>query len=129
MSDTEAKTGLFANIKTLIQANIKRVKDIKQLATLEARLAGQTLTKIMALAIMIVLLLFATWLCVLFGVFIAILSAHYSPLTAVACMILLNILACFICVTIIKTSKKDLTFAATRKQLQHLKKFDKGDSA
>lgn len=108
---------LFKNVYHLIQAHVKRIVNIGELAQLEAQLACRTFVKIIISLVLFIILLGSLWLGLLAALYLFLLSYQFLPLHAMLITIAVNcsiMIAVCIYVVIIK---KDLFFPATRKQI------------
>jgi len=103
------------------------LSDTFSLAKLEMNLARESLGYIVILSLIGISLLSITWLCVIGIIFLLLVSLHFSVLTALLSITLLNIflLACII--TALIRLRRNLHFPATRRQLRDLNCFKRSD--
>lgn len=111
------KTFTIMVIINLLRAYFKSFSNFGQLISLEARLAGKALNRIIFLVFLISLLLFSTWFSLLVILFLSILSLNFSPLTAAFVILICNLLLLITVFILIKIQRKNLYFSATRRQL------------
>lgn len=115
---------LTDTIKSLTQAFFKTVKDTASLAGAEAKLAGKSLINIALLLIVLRALAFLTWISICAVLALYLLSLGYTWLTALAAVTLLNVIAIAVVVVGLLRLKRNLSFPATRRQLQAGNNFD-----
>lgn len=120
MTESTNKSALFSQINTLIQAQVKRISDLKKLALLETQLAGKSFVSIFMLTILLLFISFSTWITLLLGIFFYLVSLSFSYLSATACLLAINLLGCAFLYFAINAKKSDLTFHATRRQFKDL---------
>jgi hypothetical protein len=121
------KSGLIFVIKTLIESYIRRLRNLTYLASLEAKLAGRTLIKIIILLIIFGFLLASIWFSLLLVIFIYLVSLHYSWLFASAIITFINIFLSSAVFFYILYIKQYLLFPATRKQISNTTIVKKDD--
>ncbi|MBA3661818.1 MAG: hypothetical protein H0W64_08830 [Gammaproteobacteria bacterium] len=110
---------LFNIAKHLLQAYLKKISDVTQLATLEAQLAGRTFITMMVLFVVLFFFLISTWLSLLVLLFFFFIWLQFSSLAASAMIVLFNALVVLSTCVYLKQIKKNLFFPATRRQLAH----------
>ncbi|MDR3477394.1 MAG: phage holin family protein [Gammaproteobacteria bacterium] len=108
-------TGLITN---LFQTSFKLVSDTISLANAEAHLAGRSLKEIVILSFFLAALLSTTWFCVIAMIVCYLVSMHFSWLAALSTVTLLNIFLMIVIGIVMLKLKHNLTFPATRRQLQ-----------
>lgn len=121
----EKKTSLIPILVNLAQAYLKRLCDVIELASLEARLAVRTLFSLAILFFVACILVFSSWLCLLFLAFLYLVSLQYTPLFAASIITLMNVVLLLTCGIYIWNVKRNLFFPATRKQLYGANNADK----
>jgi Putative Actinobacterial Holin-X, holin superfamily III len=119
------QSSLVMNLIHLLQAYLKRLGDIIQLASLEARLAIKTLFSLAALFFILFILLSSSWLCVLFLLCVFIQSLGYSLVFSAVLITSLNIILLALCSLIMWRLKQNLFFPATRKEIYNTAAADK----
>lgn len=92
------------------------------LSVYEAKLAIRSLMIILMLSFIVGALTTTTWLGLLAMLYIYLTSLQWSPLGAIAIVVLVNVVMLAIVTFIILRVKKNLEFPATRQQLQVIKK-------
>lgn len=116
--DNKKEVGFFTIVMNLFEAYLKRLTDLAHLAGLEARLAFKTLITISLLFVVIFFLLSLSWISMLITLFLYLMSLHYSALFAALAVMLSNLITIAFITTYIFIIKKNLSFPATRNQLQ-----------
>ena len=99
-------------------AYIKRLSDIAQLASLEARLAARTLFCLISLFFVLFILVTASWFSILFLICSYTLSLGYSLFFSATILCGLNLLLLAIIAIAIIRIKRNLFFPATRREIQ-----------
>ena len=119
--ENENSSSLTGLIKNLASTFFKLVSDMTRLAKMEAELAGKSLVNIIILTFLLGSLLTSTWLCISALIAFALVSLQLGWLVSLAIVTLLNILLMVAIVVVIVSKKKNLSFPATRRQLQRTK--------
>lgn len=111
---------LLQAIGRLIEASLQQCRDFVQLVHLEFQLARTAFARLIFFAILLLFMLFSTWLSLQVVFFIILFTHGVSLLYTSLILFLLNMIVMFILLFMIKHVKKQLSFHATRKQLQHV---------
>lgn len=119
----ENKSNLYLSeiIKNIVQIFFKLIKDYKRLITAEMQLAGKSLFNILILSLGIIAVLTTTWICLL-GILIFYLRLWqwgWVSSLLIASGVNISVLLCLAWVML--KMKANLSFQATRRQLQKLK--------
>ncbi len=101
----------------LIQAYLAHMSDMAHLFNLEAKLAMKSLVIIIVLAFVMSLLLLSSWLSAMTLLFVALLDFNFSKLAAAAVVALVNIVVLASLFAYTRRLRKNLLFAATRRQI------------
>lgn len=109
--------GIVFILKDLLQAYLKRLSDLSELAGLEAKLAGRTLITLVLLGVLMVFLILSTWFSLLLLLFVFLIYLHCSLILASSIITGLNVVALVILYFSMVKIKKNLYFPATRRQL------------
>lgn len=98
----------------VIPTIIQLFGNLLALINLEAREAGNSITKLILLAVICGVIIMSTWLCVL-GLFATYLvSIHYSYLFAFSILVVTNIVILLLLVILMQQTSKPLFFPKTR---------------
>lgn len=109
---------LSANIKNIAQTFLKTITDLALLASTEARLAGESIIKIIQLIVIIKILAIITWLSLCGAVAFYVVSLNFSWIVAFLAVAGLNLIALVLAYLMQLKLKKNLYFPATRRQLR-----------
>lgn len=109
---------LLEIVINLIQNFFKTVKSIGHLASAETQLAKKTLLNIITLWVILRIFLLTTWLSFCGVIALYLTSLGYSLLFALSIICLLNFLVVLSIVLTILKIKTNLSFPATRRQIQ-----------
>ena len=115
--DDSNHTNITTLLKTLIETYIKRLSNLTQLASLEAKLAGKTLIKITILLLIAIFLVASAWFSLLLVTYLYLVSLHYSWLCSAIIVACINIFLLVLVLMYILIIKKYLFFPATRRQI------------
>lgn len=115
------KPSLLMIITNLVGAYVKRLTDLTQLASLEAKLAVKSLIKIIILVYFLGFVFISTWLCLLLVLFLYLVSLQFSWISAAFIITSLNCIIFFIIIFSIFKLKKNIFFPATRRQIGHVR--------
>ena len=115
-------------LSQLPQTFFKLIIDFKELASAEARLAMKSVAIIIVLSLIFRAFLLTTWvtLCALIVAYL--ISLHFSLISSLWVIAVLNFVIVVIAAVIISQLKGNLKFAATRRQLKSLTAFNKDAS-
>jgi hypothetical protein len=106
-------------ITNIVVGHFRRVTDLVHLFSLETRLAGRTLIRIIILVVIMIMLIIVTWVCVILILFTLLVAVHFSALSAALMITLLNLILLSVVVISILRIRHNLFFPATRRQLSH----------
>lgn len=121
MTNNESSPYLSEIIKNTVQIFLKLINDYKRLISAEMQLAGKSLINIFILALLMLVILITTWMCVL-GIAIFYLRLwDWGWIASLLWVMGLNLMVLCILVWWIFKLKANLSFKATRRQLQKLK--------
>jgi hypothetical protein len=110
--------GRLLNLVLLVPSLFGFVTNIKNLISLEARLALRSLVIVIIAAVCVAGLLVSTWLCFLFMIFLYLQSLHVIIYISLLILMLLNIILMILIATVIAKHKENLLFPATRRQVR-----------
>ncbi|CAN5338577.1 hypothetical protein BH10PSE19_BH10PSE19_00520 [soil metagenome] len=121
MAENKENLYLSEIIKNIVQICFKLIKDYKRLVTVEMQLAAKSLLNIFILSLVVVAVLTTTWICLL-GILIFYLKLWqwgWVPSLLIACGV--NIFVLLGLAWVMLKMKANLSFQATRRQLQKIK--------
>ena len=99
-----------------IERYLDHIRDLMNLASLEARLAVRSVWRLVLLTMIFAILIITTWTGLLIGLFVFLLSQHLSWFSSFIVIITLNIFLLALVGFFMRQTKKDMTFPSTRRQ-------------
>lgn len=114
----ESKVSLSQLVNNWARTFFKLLSDMAQLVSLEAQLAKRSLVTIVILLIVLACLLMTTWMSLLALIVAFFLYLHFTLVTSVLIIVLLNIFLIIGVYAFILKLKEDLFFPVTRRQLR-----------
>jgi uncharacterized membrane protein YqjE len=112
---------LFEEIGSSLLEVVRLVHDQMRLATLEARLAGESLVAMLIAGIMIAILLASAWLGVMTAAVLVLIGLGVAGSVAILLAIAVNLVVALILYRVIRHKSRHLQFAGTLRSLRSLR--------
>jgi uncharacterized membrane protein YqjE len=119
------KNSFVATILHLLQGSRSLASDVSELAWLEAQLAKKNLIRIAVLVGLFALLFTVAWLGFAALITVYLTSLNFTWLESIAIVVGMHGVLLLVISFLITRARSNLTFKATRRQLQHLRRKDK----
>jgi uncharacterized membrane protein YqjE len=110
-------SGLLEDAKNLWSELRGLTHDQFQLATLELKLAGESLVMMIAAAVMAAVLVVSAWLGLVTAAVVGLIDVGVRPITALMSGVAFNVVAAVLLVLLIRRRSRYLQFPATRRSL------------